>query len=387
MKTLRNRNSLYILALMTCFYTGCHPKKEVSLPGPPKFVAEVNTKDETVFNWDERAVLEEVIPLETTNNSLLNTINKFMVHEDKFYVFDFKNFQLLEFHNDGKFSKKIGKRGKGPGEYHEVRDFDIKGNFIYILDYKKIHRYDKHTGKFVDTKKLKIDQKTALNPKKFIILNDHDYYLWSSNPDTYDKSGEYNRLFFFKNDQEAATYFPYDYKIYDGPRFYEAYDGSYYMKSIDGDYDIFKITGETIINELKLNFGSRSLPVDYVKNHGIVNGGAYIKHDSFKGVDNIRMLSDSYLYFNCSGPGSYTYEGLVNTKTNQVIFGKMDFPINPILLFADEKDFYGYFEPSWIEKYMKVETNNTLFEKFKDMTGTISASDNPVIVKYSFIKD
>lgn len=376
------------------FYTlsliliGCDSKKETPLSNIPKYVFEVKVEDGRLFNWNEKAVIEAVIPLETTENSLLGSVDKFKIDNNRLYLFDRRNSQLLEFHDNGKFSRRIGKHGRGPGEYGEIRDFDIYGDYIYTLDYMKIHKFNKYNGEFVDTKNLEIDPKTALNPTNFIMLSDNDYYLWSSNPDAYDlESGRYFRLFLFRNGEEVARYFPFNYKIFDGPRFYQTFDNSYFMSAIDGEYDVFKVRGDSISNEFRIDFGSKSLPSDYVKNYGVLNGGDYLKHNSYKKVTNFRMLSDSYIYFNCNGPDSYIYEGLINNKTNRAIFGKMDFPINPTIIFADSVYFYGYYDPHRIKEHLNVETDNELFEEFKNMAGEILESDNPIIVKMSFVLD
>jgi hypothetical protein len=94
------------------------------------------------------------IPLETTEQSLIGRLlMKIKKINNKYYVsFDFK--ELLEFDENGKFIKKIGRIGGGPGEYVELDDFDVfeNGNII-IEGVQKLIFYDKD-GKYQHTVEL-----------------------------------------------------------------------------------------------------------------------------------------------------------------------------------------------------------------------------------------
>jgi len=78
------------------------------------------------------------IKLETNPDILLGNDIFLKISEDKIFILD-KDYQkcVLCYSNVGIFLSKIGKKGKGPGEYIEIRDFIIKNDahLITVLRY------------------------------------------------------------------------------------------------------------------------------------------------------------------------------------------------------------------------------------------------------------
>lgn len=102
----------------------------------------------------------EIIPLETNDSSLLIWPNKVLYWDGCYEVFDFKNPALFVFNEDGKFIKKIGKKGDGPEEYVEIYDAvqDNETGEIYMLSpFGEVFNYSLE-GKFI--KRVKLPQKS-----------------------------------------------------------------------------------------------------------------------------------------------------------------------------------------------------------------------------------
>jgi hypothetical protein len=88
------------------------------------------------------------IPLETRIECLMIQILIIRIQKGKMFLQD-KRKSLFVFDTNGKFLHGIGKMGKGPGEYFELRNFDIdKNGNIYILDFRKILMYN-NNGAFI----------------------------------------------------------------------------------------------------------------------------------------------------------------------------------------------------------------------------------------------
>ena len=86
----------------------------------------------------------QLIKLETNPHCLINKIYKIYFAKDKIIVLDGSPFfgtrgpekqSLLIFDNKGRFLNKIGKKGKGPGEYHSIINLciDERNEIIYVL--------------------------------------------------------------------------------------------------------------------------------------------------------------------------------------------------------------------------------------------------------------
>ncbi len=152
----------------------------------------------------------ELIPLDTNNDVLIGICEEVIHYQNRYYVFDRKQHRVYVFDNTGKFIFQIGKRGRGPGEYTEMRSIFLNpfnGN-IDILDLGFIYSYDL-SGKLVKTTQL-----TNLNPPiypyNFIALNEKTYVFYMINPSGPDKSFS-SRIFYY--DVEGEKIFHQDYEV------------------------------------------------------------------------------------------------------------------------------------------------------------------------------
>jgi len=94
------------------------------------------------------------ILLETNDSCLVGEINKMQVYDQFIFILDNSIAKsLLVFDREGRFIRKIGRVGGGPGEYVEPTDFtlDTENRTIYVLDMhtKRINKYDLITGNFL----------------------------------------------------------------------------------------------------------------------------------------------------------------------------------------------------------------------------------------------
>ena len=96
----------------------------------------------------------KLIPLETNESCLIGSITKITVFEQFIFVMDHVVAKsLYVFDKEGRFIRKIGSVGSGPGEYVEIRDFTIDrvNKTVYLYDgrLQRINIYDLATGKFI----------------------------------------------------------------------------------------------------------------------------------------------------------------------------------------------------------------------------------------------
>jgi hypothetical protein len=71
------------------------------------------------------------IPLETTKESFIGFIAQLWMNDSVILINNFGG-GLLMFHQNGKFIRQIGKKGRGPGEYGSIHHFDVIHDTIYI---------------------------------------------------------------------------------------------------------------------------------------------------------------------------------------------------------------------------------------------------------------
>ncbi|WP_111310037.1 6-bladed beta-propeller [Confluentibacter sediminis] len=106
-------------------------------------------------------LIEEMnfIPLETTDKSIIGSINKILIddYSKSYFIHDKDNNKVLRFNFKGKFLNKIGDIGKGAEERMESYDVSIDKNnkLISILDLRgrKVMRYN-YEGEFIDSEPM-----------------------------------------------------------------------------------------------------------------------------------------------------------------------------------------------------------------------------------------
>lgn len=370
-----SRTCIYILIVIVLF-TSCDKKGAISTDSLKKYIIEYSND---FFQWDELVKNVISIPLETADDALIANCTQGIIYEKDIYIFDIRLGKIANFSITGEYKGGVGIKGSGPGEYVEVRDFCIAGNNIYILDYKKIHCFNRSTRKFVES--WAIDGRNNFNPSQLLVFNKHNYFLWCSNPDTWDKdNGEYYRLRKVKEGSIENEYFKYKYRTSDDPRFYfnRAY---YYLKPIDGEDIVYKLTKDSISASFAIDFGKYSMSsekIDELRKSKERN--AYLKSNFCKAISNIFETKD-YIYFKCIGPGARTYEGLINKRTEEIKFGLWDFKRSPHIFFSDGIFLYGYYEPYvLIENQTNGNDLNRCFDPVFDLKN-IDISDNIIIAK------
>ncbi|MFW6275163.1 MAG: 6-bladed beta-propeller [bacterium] len=95
--------------------------------------------------------------LESTPKGMIGKIEKIKIYNNRIYLLDINITNRLYLYEDnGRFIETIGKKGKGPGEYIQVMDFDIDeyGNvYLYDNGKKNLIIFD-CDGKFIKEIKL-----------------------------------------------------------------------------------------------------------------------------------------------------------------------------------------------------------------------------------------
>jgi len=132
------------------------------------------------------------IILEDTEDALIGSIDKFVSCNELFIVLDLRISKgVFVFGKDGKFIRKIGCVGQGPGEYRSPFDFtvDYDNDVIYVMDgvLQRIFSYKLSDGRFLKSIEIQdrsvrshyiqyIDGKLYANAESY-VETDNDYLL------------------------------------------------------------------------------------------------------------------------------------------------------------------------------------------------------------------
>ena len=131
-------STLSFLLITVIFLSGCQKEKieeaSVLLKTQDVKVQTSSIKASSIFE------IKRIIPLETTDESLIGRFAKLIKVDKSFYILTFDS-RLLRFDENGKFIGSIGTKGEGPHEYTYIEDFDADRNYVYILNENRLLSY------------------------------------------------------------------------------------------------------------------------------------------------------------------------------------------------------------------------------------------------------
>jgi hypothetical protein len=131
---------------------------------------------DSVFNLSKLGRFSNFIPLETNENSIISGISKIYFVDNHIYILDREGRKgVFIFERNGKFIRKIGRIGGGPGEYVSIDDFTIDKNnlTIYLLTNRENILLYNIDGKYIRSFKIdfyasKIEYNSSFNKIYFV---------------------------------------------------------------------------------------------------------------------------------------------------------------------------------------------------------------------------
>ncbi len=139
--------SYFAILFATCIMFSCSQKKQISDYPVISFASEIG--NEAVVNLSSVADSISYIPLETKNSSLLNNPLSYCYENGKIYILN--KYGLMIFDSNGKFIRKIDRKGRGPQEYLQIKRFEVSpetGNILIQNLIQSLNEYDS-LGNFI----------------------------------------------------------------------------------------------------------------------------------------------------------------------------------------------------------------------------------------------
>ncbi|MFO7969086.1 MAG: 6-bladed beta-propeller [Candidatus Izemoplasmatales bacterium] len=342
----------------------------------------------------------DYIPLESDSISLIGSINSMKIYGDFIFIND--GDQIFQFYKDGSYIDKFGNKGKGPGEYINLKDFQVDtiNNVLEILDLngQKIIYYSL-TGEFIGQWDL------GLYAYDYYKLNDANYIFYSG----YEKNSNTNfSLNVLEKHQKEITqkYFPINknmawyYYLMQERHFYAKGDSLFCFRS---PFDtIYYIQENEIIPSRVLDFGEHKMPLSFIHNkfEDIFEYGIKADENSYVHHVNHLIENDLYLFFTFrykEEKMQYFFnkkvsrEWLGGTLINDLKLNglKTQADYNYIPRAYDEDAFYYVVEPYLLLDQLKdvrEKCNNNQWEQYlnnnpdiKEITQTVNLDSNPII--------
>jgi len=341
------------------------------------------------------------IILETNKDCLIGHINCLQVFDENIYILDSnKAKSLFVFDMEGRFIRKIGGIGRGPGEYVGINDFtfDRENRIIFIDDYEnRIQKY-KLDGTYLQTITVLADNsftnfiqfydnrlfssqllwdKSNDNPTLLEIDPNDGKIISQSIPLKYNKGWNENFIdhtqFFMSraNDPPRYNLMFMDYIVSLGKEITPYIELKSKYLTTEADIETFRGKDEIPINLLNIMNSSK-----------LFNVNSFIENNDFI-CFRIGFLKTVVVFYKKTG-----YLNLANNLSNDLIYKHDAKDKFCRFLYADENGAYSILDTQWedLDEFKRAIKNNETVAGLdkEDQLMKITEESNPVIFYYGF---
>jgi hypothetical protein len=359
------KQRVFLLILMGFLFLSCiHEKFDSSVD-----VLTFDYKSKSVIKLSEFIRDITIIPLETSNISIIGNISKVQLFGDKVYILDDLSNSLFMYDTSGKFVDKIDKAGQGPGEYIRILDFIVNENGIYLLDLSshKINHYGLDLS-FVDEIRFQtIGSALMADHTNFWLYNEPTFLAEDYRLTQIDIKGNTAIKLFPRNCLPGHSYSMASSNVF------QRNGGSLFF-SPRYENAIYELNGNECSLRMKLSFKNKTFLEDRDIADEDIYKGEYLFRQNFYILDGyiiVDYLVDNQRYFS-----------FYNKQTHKSISGSVIKDVIPD---------YDRFFPRWSNDNCLIESVEAEYV-INDFTGLSKAAslqdlhpdDNPILVLYTF---
>ena len=280
------------------------------------------------------------LKLENVEDAFISHINKVIFKGGKIFIGDLMIHKVVVYDTNGIFQYALDKKGRGPEEYLEIKNFTVDSSYIYIIDNFKgtLQAYDNTNGKFAFSRKMPFVA-WDLAPLK----NGGFAFCFSSFMGGKLTHKQSNYRLFFTDKELNITHkmFPYAEGDYDalGKDYYFSATENYlvYNWSVSDYFFLIDRNNVDSVYSVQMDFGKHKIPDHLKRNKEIVN------NERYNYLYSTPILNGDYIAFDISEEDYYTCY-LYNRSTRQMVGNSMDDSFNcmPFPDACDEKGRYVY---------------------------------------------
>lgn len=330
---------------------------------------------------------QQLIKLETTNESLLGAINKVVISDS--LIFIKSNGAIYVFSPIGKFVRKIDKEGLGPNEYTGLSDFDVdrenKQLIIFDKGKKQILYYD-FSGHYIKSTSLDFWAIKLLN------ISSNQLLLFSGNESS---GNEQSFKFTLLTEQGSKQHFHVIDKNKSGYLHVNAHQNFYHNPSGYFFFEIFNDTVYSIDKDLRthpkyfFSFANKNIPYSFFErpySNIMEFFQAYKKTDYAYGIslfmETARHIftvyyaggKPSYAVYNKKNKEAYSYREIQDDLSlDNVTLPPFD---EDFRLWTAGNDFIYFLGAEWLAD----KTHQIQSTQLKEFASQLNINDNPVMV-------
>ncbi|MCD8184757.1 MAG: 6-bladed beta-propeller [Bacteroides sp.] len=116
---------LLFLSVSMLLISSCQKSNQRNFDIPVMDVRNAIQQNASSISLDDDIKSIEYIPLETTDSCLISNILDMRISKDFIFIYNGKTSEILQFNRKGKFIRKMGREGNGPGEYNMITELSV----------------------------------------------------------------------------------------------------------------------------------------------------------------------------------------------------------------------------------------------------------------------
>ncbi|MDD3037192.1 6-bladed beta-propeller [Bacteroides sp.] len=376
----------YIFILVTFVLIICACSSPQRGMDSPVNAVNIDVKNNEELDFKKCFDSVKYVALETTKEILIGEITKMFVTNEHIIIFDQKSMEIFLFGIDGKFTRRIGKKGEGPDEYMFINDIQFDKENMLIFAHERfrncIYTYDL-SGNLVDkTQKSLISFNSFFKTKEGLWV----YSCFS------DQNQEYYNLTLLTSNLQSVRkqFFPQKefVNVTFSPTFVSDEHGRVFFYYPSSNV-VYEISGTDVIPYLQVDFGEKTMPYDKIiemdnkeEYDKLLSGKTYLGDISRCFINKNRI----FFSFIESGLGIvHSYNCFYNIKSkkgyvfNNPFMASVKYPISTQLLYSTDTMLIYPVYPS-------IFTDDSLTELSKSLSADIQFDSNVILAICSLKK-
>jgi len=385
------------LAATSCIRSGTSTATVADMPQPESFAEDTflyypimdkriavdlkKTQKASIFDYFKHI---ELIPLETNENVLIGRLEKLIIHQNRFYIFDSHQLTVLVFDESGKFIFKVGKRGRGPGEFGDLDDVIINpytGHLELLNPWGWIYSFYLN-GNYIKTSN-KITNRELLVVHRMIALNEKTYVFYS-------KYRQPFHVIYYDMEENKVLHQEYEEKHgnnFSDQLFYEYHDQWYFSRLWDNT--TYQLGSNSLIKSYIFDFGKQNYNINKMEMHVEIRDP---KNDPRRFAEQFpyqihsQGQNNRYVMARIRQPRENRRLNIMYDKSSQEckIIERFDESVifNPIMVTGEFVLCYCYHGE--LEEYVTEEMLDESNRKKLEAVMKVKHELNPVIIKYYF---
>jgi hypothetical protein len=365
------------LLLLSLFIISCYEKIEVKEIKVYDNIIKINANEKTRnVDFDDYFSSWKIIPLETSERSIIGNIDRLSVAFNKFFILDRGTNSIVVFSDIGNFLFRIKNIGRGVGEYNDIMDFavDEKNERLIIYSHRpyKVIMFDLN-GNFLEEEPLSYfyNNISSINGE-ILFLNASDQLN--------------HRLFFADStaDIKSSALFNYDFSKYFSsfslttPSMLK--DNSIHITFPYSD-TVFQYSNAELRAKYIVDFSEKRLPKDFVSRKLLTPIEIFkssVQNEYGFGISNFKEVND-FVFFSY-GPNTFQF---IKNKNFSYSFGNIfghDGTDNNMVSIISAGRFKNNFVPSLNKEIL----DSKVFDDIMSMAPLINDDSNPLLLIYTF---